>query len=159
MSDAAKHTGPLAGVRVVDLTSLVFGPYATQIMADMGADVIKIEAPAGDNTRDISAGPAPGMGGVYVNVNRGKRSVVLDLASDSGKTALRALIATADVFIHSMRGKAIAKLGFDYAAVSAINPRIIYTNCYGYSRRAPRLTSPPTTTPSRPNAELPMCKS
>jgi crotonobetainyl-CoA:carnitine CoA-transferase CaiB-like acyl-CoA transferase len=68
--------------------------------------------------------------------------VVLDLASDSGKTALRALIATADVFIHSMRGKAIAKLGFDYAAVSAINPRIIYTNCYGYSRRGPQADEP-----------------
>jgi crotonobetainyl-CoA:carnitine CoA-transferase CaiB-like acyl-CoA transferase len=82
------------------------------------------------------------MGGVYVNVNRGKRSVVLDLASAEGKAALRALVATADVFIHSMRGKAIAKLGFDYAAVSAINPRIIYTNCYGYSRRGPQADEP-----------------
>ncbi len=142
MTEPAKHTGPLAGIRVVDLTSVVFGPYATQIMADMGADVIKIEPPAGDNTRWISAGPAPGMGGVYVNVNRGKRSVVLDLGSAEGKAALRALVATADVFIHSMRGKAIAKLGFDYAAVSAINPRIIYTNCYGYSRRGPQADEP-----------------
>jgi crotonobetainyl-CoA:carnitine CoA-transferase CaiB-like acyl-CoA transferase len=142
MNEKAKHSGPLAGVRVIDLTSVVFGPYATQIMADMGADVIKIEPPAGDNTRWISAGPAPGMGGVYVNVNRGKRSVVLDLASAKGKEALRALVATADVFIHSMRGKAIAKLGFDYAAVSAINPRIVYTNCYGYSRRGPQADEP-----------------
>jgi crotonobetainyl-CoA:carnitine CoA-transferase CaiB-like acyl-CoA transferase len=142
MTETAQHSGPLAGIRVIDLTSVVFGPYATQIMADMGADVIKIEPPAGDNTRWISAGPAPGMGGVYVNVNRGKRSVVLDLGSDAGKAALRALVATADVFIHSMRGKAIAKLGFDYAAVSAINPRIIYTNCYGYSRRGPQADEP-----------------
>jgi crotonobetainyl-CoA:carnitine CoA-transferase CaiB-like acyl-CoA transferase len=142
MTEPAKHTGPLAGIRVVDLTSVVFGPYATQIMADMGADVIKIEPPAGDNTRWITTGPVPGMGGIYVNVNRGKRSVVLDLGSDAGKTALRALVATADVFIHSMRGKAIAKLGFDYAAVSAINPRIVYTNCYGYSRRGPQADEP-----------------
>ena len=134
--------GPLAGIKVVDLTSVVFGPYATQIMADMGAEVIKVEPPAGDNTRWISAGPAAGMGGVYVNVNRGKKSVMLDLREPSGKAALTALIATADVFIHSMRGSAIAKLGFDYAAVSAINPQIIYTNCYGYSRRGPEADQP-----------------
>src|SRR6201995_3011468 len=88
-------TGPLAGVRVIDLTSVVFGPYATQIMADMGADVIKVEPPAGDNTRWISAGPSEGMGGIYVNVNRGKRSVVLDLTKAEDKESLRRLIATA----------------------------------------------------------------
>ena len=113
-------TGPLAGIRVVDLTALVMGPYSTQILADMGATVIKIEPPSGDNTRYISAGPAPGMGGIFVNVNRGKRSVVLDLQSDAGKAALRKLVATADVFIHSMRAKAIAKLGFGYTDVAAI---------------------------------------
>ncbi len=129
--------GPLAGVRVVDLTAMVMGPYCTQIMADMGADVIKVEPPAGDNTRYISVGPAPGMSGVYINVNRGKRAVVLDLTTDAGKTALRALIATADVFIHSMRSKAIAKLGFGYDDVAEINPSIVYTNCYGYGRRGP----------------------
>ncbi|MDF0545377.1 CoA transferase [Sphingobium sp. H39-3-25] len=130
-------TGPLAGIRVVDLTSMVFGPYATQIMADMGADVIKIEPPAGDNTRFINAGPTPDLGGVFTNVNRGKRSVVLDLRQEQGKASLRALIATADVFIHSMRSKAIGRLGFDYEAVKAIRPDIVYTNCYGYSRRGP----------------------
>ncbi|QNG47785.1 CoA transferase [Sphingobium yanoikuyae] len=129
--------GPLAGIRVVDLTAMVFGPYATQIMADMGADVIKIEPPAGDATRYINAGPTPELGGVFTNVNRGKRSLVLDLRQEEDKTVLRALIATADVFIHSMRGKAIAKLGFDYQAVKAIKPDIVYTNCYGYSRRGP----------------------
>ncbi|WP_367349861.1 CaiB/BaiF CoA transferase family protein [Sphingobium yanoikuyae] len=129
--------GPLAGIRVVDLTAMVFGPYATQIMADMGADVIKIEPPAGDATRYINAGPTPELGGVFTNVNRGKRSVVLDLRQEADKATLRALIATADVFTHSMRGKAIAKLGFDYQAVKAIRPDIVYTNCYGYSRRGP----------------------
>ena len=134
--------GPLSGVRVVDLTAMVMGPYATQILADMGADVIKVEPPAGDGTRYISVGPVSGMSGVYVNVNRGKRSVVLDLQSAGGKAALRKLIETADVFIHSMRGKAIAKLGFDYAAVSAIKPDIVYTNCYGYGRRGPDADKP-----------------
>ena len=130
-------SGPLKGVRVVDLTAMVMGPYSTQIMADMGADVIKVEPPAGDNTRFISVGPVSGMSGVFVNVNRGKRSIVLDLQKEDDKAALRELIKTADIFIHSMRGKAIAKLGFDYAAVAAIKPDIIYTNCYGYSRRGP----------------------
>ncbi|MDT0440725.1 CoA transferase, partial [Streptomyces doudnae] len=135
-------SGPLQGIRVIDLTAMVMGPYCTQIMADMGADVIKVETPAGDNTRYISVGPAPGMSGVFVNVNRGKRSVVLDLRSEQGKADLRALIADADVFIHSMRAKAITKLGFGYDDVAAINPGIVYTNCYGYGRRGPDADRP-----------------
>ncbi|MDT7756583.1 MAG: hypothetical protein QOH27_2481 [Mycobacterium sp.] len=134
--------GPLAGIRVVDLTAVVMGPYCTQIMADMGADVVKIEPPEGDITRYVAQGPTPGMNGVFMNVNRGKRSVVLDLRSAEGVAALRALIETADVFIHSMRGRAIAKLGFDYKSVAAINPQIVYTNCYGYSRRGPDADRP-----------------
>ena len=137
MDKGGKPAGPLAGVRVIDLTAMVMGPYCTQIMADMGADVIKIEPPAGDNTRYISVGPEPGMGGVFVNVNRGKRSVVLDLRSVEGKDALRGLVAHADVFIHSMRAKAIADLGFGYDEVAAVNPSVVYTNCYGYGRRGP----------------------
>ncbi|MFD0689496.1 CaiB/BaiF CoA transferase family protein [Actinomadura fibrosa] len=132
-----KHPGPLSAVRVVDLTAMVMGPYCTQIMADMGADVIKVEPPAGDSTRYISAGPEPGMGGVFVNVNRGKRSVALDLRSDEGARALRELVRDADVFVHSMRAKAVAALGFGYADVAALNPSIVYTNCYGYGRRGP----------------------
>jgi crotonobetainyl-CoA:carnitine CoA-transferase CaiB-like acyl-CoA transferase len=133
----ASAGGPLRGVRVIDLTTMVMGPYCTQIMADMGADVIKIEPPDGDATRYISAGPAPDMSGVFVNVNRGKRGIVLDLRTAEGMTAVTALIGTADVFIHSMRAKAIAKLGLGYDEVAAINPAIVYTNCYGYSRRGP----------------------
>jgi crotonobetainyl-CoA:carnitine CoA-transferase CaiB-like acyl-CoA transferase len=142
MGETAKRAGPLAGIRVVDLTAMVMGPYATQIMADMGAEVIKVEPPAGDNTRYISVAPAPGLSGVFVNVNRGKKSVVLDLQSADGKAALRALIATADVFVHSMRAKAIARLGFAYEDVAAINPAIVYTNAYGYSRRGPEADLP-----------------
>lgn len=135
-------SGPLAGVRVVDLTAMVMGPYCTQILADMGADVIKVEPPRGDDTRYVSVGPAPGMSGVFVNVNRGKRSIVLDLRTEAGNAALRALIADADVFIHSMRSKAVTKLGFGYAEVAAINPAIVYTNCYGYGRRGPERDRP-----------------
>jgi crotonobetainyl-CoA:carnitine CoA-transferase CaiB-like acyl-CoA transferase len=137
MASPSKGTGPLTGVRVIDLTAMVMGPYCTQMMADMGADVIKVEPPAGDNTRYISVGPAPGMAGVFVNVNRGKRSIVLDLTLEADRASLRKLLETADVFIHSMRAKAIAKLGFSYNDVAAINPGIIYTNCYGYGRRGP----------------------
>ena len=137
MDQNSRAGGPLSGVRVIDLTSMVFGPYATQIMADMGADVIKVEPPSGDATRYISVGPTPDLAGVFVNVNRGKRSIVLDLQSDDGKAALRALLEQADVFIHSMRSKAIARLGFDYAGVKALNPSIVYTNCYGYGREGP----------------------
>jgi crotonobetainyl-CoA:carnitine CoA-transferase CaiB-like acyl-CoA transferase len=132
-----KLKGPLAGIRVVDLTAMVMGPYCTQIMADMGADVIKVEPPGGDNTRYISVGPVAGMSGVFVNTNRGKRSIVLDLRTDEGITALRELVKKADVFIHSMRSKAIAKLGFSYQDVIALNSSIVYTNCYGYARRGP----------------------
>lgn len=142
MASSQERRGPLAGLRVLDLTAMVMGPYCTQIMADMGAEVIKIEPPEGDNTRYISVAPVPGMSGVFANVNRGKRSVVLDLRSEAGKAALRALVKTADVFIHSMRGKAIARLGFDYAQVAALRPDIVYTNCYGYSRRGPEADQP-----------------
>ena len=138
MADA----GPLAGIRVVDLTAMVLGPYCTQIMGDMGADVVKIEPPEGDNTRYISVGPAAGMSGVFVNVNRGKRSVVLDLRSPDGRAAMRELVRRADVFIHSMRAKAITRLGLGYADVSALNPSIVYTNCYGYGRRGPERDRP-----------------
>lgn len=131
------NSGPLAGIRVIDLTAMVMGPYCTQILADMGADVIKIEPPGGDNTRYVSQGPAPGMNGVFVNVNRGKRSVVLDLRTEQGKSALSGLVAQADVFIHSMRAQAIAKLGFSYTDVALVNPSIVYTNCYGYGHRGP----------------------
>ena len=129
--------GPLAGLVVADLTAMVMGPYCTQIMADMGADVIKVEPPDGDITRFVAQGPAPGMNGVFVNINRGKRSIVLDLRTEQDKEALRHLVARADVFIHTMRASAIARLGFSYAEVSAINPSIIYSNCYGYGRGGP----------------------
>ena len=134
---AGKGLGPLKGVRVIDITSVLMGPYATQIFADLGADVIKVESPDGDTTRAIPPGPAPDRGAMFMHVNRGKRSVMLDLKQPAARAALLELCKTADVFIHSMRGRAIARLGLDYEAVKAVNPRIIYANLYGFGRDGP----------------------
>jgi crotonobetainyl-CoA:carnitine CoA-transferase CaiB-like acyl-CoA transferase len=129
--------GPLAGVRVLDLTSVLMGPYATQIMADLGADVIKVEGPGGDTTRSLPPGPDPARGGMFLNVNRGKRSLALDLKQPAAREALLALAADADVFVHSMRAQAIARLRLDWPALQAANPRLIYANLYGFARAGP----------------------
>ena len=128
----------LEGVRVVDLTSVVFGPYATQILADLGADVIKVEAPAGDIFRRVGR-PAktPGMGGPHMTVNRGKRSVALDLKTPEGAAYLRDLIATADVLIHNVRAEAMERLGFGYEAARAIKPDLVYVHCAGFGAGGP----------------------
>ena len=137
MAGAGAGKGPLAGVRVIDCTSVLMGPYTTQIFADLGADVIKVEAPSGDTTRALPPGPTEDCGAMFMNVNRGKRSLVLDLKEEAGRDALLRLIDTADVFIHSMRLKAITKLGLSYADMQARNPNIIYANLYGYGRSGP----------------------
>ena len=123
----------LEGIRVVDLTSVVFGPYATANLADLGADVIKVEPPGGDMFRAAGKPAAtPMMGACHMTLNRGKRSVVLDLKDAGDAATMRDLLATADVFIHNVRGKAIARLGFDYAVVKALRPDIIYVHCTGF---------------------------
>lgn len=124
-------------MRVLDLTSVLMGPYATQIFADLGADVIKVESPDGDTTRYLPPGHEADRGGMFLNVNRGKRSLVLDLKQPAAVEALLKLAEGADVFIHSMRARAIAKLGLDYAALKASNPKIIYANLYGFARSGP----------------------
>ncbi|AFT68981.1 CAIB/BAIF CoA-transferase, family III [Alloalcanivorax dieselolei B5] len=128
----------LEGVRIIDMTTMIFGPYCTQMLADLGADVIKVEAPAGDLMR-IAGNPAktPGMGPAFVTTNRGKRSVVLDLKQEQGRRALAALLGDADVFIHNVRADAIARLGFDYASVKALRPDIIYAHCVGFGSGGP----------------------
>ncbi|WP_232495252.1 CaiB/BaiF CoA transferase family protein [Novosphingobium kaempferiae] len=129
--------GPLAGVKVLDLTSVLMGPYATQIFADLGADVIKVESPQGDTTRFIPPGPDASRGAMFLNVNRGKRSIVLDLKQPEARAALLRMAEGADVFIHSMRSSAIGRLGLDYTALKAANPGIIYANMYGFARNGP----------------------
>ena len=131
---AGRGKGPLAGVRVLDLTSVLMGPYATQIFADLGADVIKVEDPRGDTTRFLPPGPEPGRGAMFINLNRGKRSLALDLKQPAARAALLRLVKNTDVFLHSMRAGAINRLGLDYASVREANPDIIYANLYGFGR-------------------------
>ncbi|MDT4826578.1 Formyl-CoA:oxalate CoA-transferase [compost metagenome] len=135
-------SGPLAGVRIIDITSVLMGPYATQLLGDLGADVIKVEAPAGDNVRDIGPRRGPGMAGVFMQANRNKRSIVLDLKAPDGREALLRLAADADVLIYNVRPQAMARLGLDYAAVAAVNPRIIYVGVYGYGQGGPYAAKP-----------------
>jgi crotonobetainyl-CoA:carnitine CoA-transferase CaiB-like acyl-CoA transferase len=134
---AAPSAGPLAGIRVVDLTTVVLGPLTTQMLGDMGADVIKIEAPEGDITRHVAPFRNPGMGAVFLNANRNKRSVVLDLKQEAERDKLVRLIATADVFVHSMRPQAARRLGLDPDRLLAANPRLIHCGAYGFAEGGP----------------------
>ncbi|MCC2594855.1 CoA transferase [Pusillimonas sp. MFBS29] len=131
------HPGPLSGVRVVDLTSVVLGPLATQLLADFGADVIKVEGPAGDIIRSNGVSRKKGMGSIYLSLNRNKRSMVLDLKQEEDKEALAALIKSADVVVHNMRIKAIERLSFGYDAVKALNPSIVYCAATGFGQDGP----------------------
>lgn len=124
--------GPLDGIRVLDLSSVVLGPLATQTMGDMGADVIKIEAPAGDTTRYTGPKRSPDMAALFMGLNRNKRSLVLDLKQEAAREALWRLIDGADVFLHSIRPQAIDKLGFGPEAVLARNGRIVYAGIHGF---------------------------
>lgn len=129
----------LQGLRVTDMTSVIFGPYATQVLADLGADVIKIEqAGGGDSIRVIGLPPhTPGMSPVHLRLNRGKRSVDWDLKSEDGRAAMRRLIESSDVFVHNVRGEAVERLGYGYEAVRAIRPDIVYVHCTGFDQRGP----------------------
>jgi crotonobetainyl-CoA:carnitine CoA-transferase CaiB-like acyl-CoA transferase len=133
---------PLTGIRVIDLTRVVAGPFCTMMLGDMGAEVLKIEEPEhGDDTR----GWAPfvnGTGSFYLALNRSKKSVAIDLKTPAGAAALRALIETADVLIENFRPGSLATLGFDYASASAINPRLIYCSIAGYGQTGPHAQLP-----------------
>ena len=135
-------TGPLAGVRVIDMTTVLMGPYATQILGDMGADVIKVEAPDGDSSRGIGPMRSAGMGAFYMNANRSKRSIVLDLKTPAGHAALLRLLKTADVLIYNVRPQAMARLKLSYEDVCAFNPRIIHVGCYGFGQSGPYAERP-----------------
>jgi crotonobetainyl-CoA:carnitine CoA-transferase CaiB-like acyl-CoA transferase len=129
--------GPLTGVRVIDMTSVVMGPYATQILGDMGADVIKIEPPEGDVCRHLAPFRNRGMSAAFLNLNRNKRSVALDLKRDDGRHALLDLLAGADVFVTTVRPQAMRRLGLDYESLRERNPRLIYCGAYGFSEEGP----------------------
>ncbi len=134
--------GPLSGLRILDLTSVVAGPLATQMLGDMGADVIKIEAPEGDAPRHTGPARSPGMAALFMGLNRSKRSLVLDLKQRSAQDALWRLIEGADVFVHSMRPQKIEKHGFGHDAVCARNPRIVYAAIHGYREGGPYSRQP-----------------
>lgn len=131
------NTGPLAGIRVVDLTSVVLGPMATHILADYGADVIKIESADGDVMRGNGTRHNNGLSSIFLNINRNKRCMGLDLKQADAKEVLKDLLRSADVFIHNMRLPAIERLGFGYDDVKAINPGIVYCVGTGYDQNGP----------------------
>jgi crotonobetainyl-CoA:carnitine CoA-transferase CaiB-like acyl-CoA transferase len=135
-------SGPLEGVRIIDVTTVLMGPYATQILGDLGADVVKVEPPAGDSVRGIGPARHEGMGGIFMHANRSKRSLVLDLKQPAGREALLRLAASADVLIYNVRPQAMARLGLDYEAVAAANPRILYVGAYGYGQNGPYAAKP-----------------
>jgi len=137
MTSPSAEDGPLTGIRVIDLTQNVLGPLATTMLGDLGAEVIKIESPQGDPVRELGAFRAPQMGSYFLAINRNKKSVVLDLKSAAGREALLALAAGADVLVHNLRLGAMARLGLDYAALAARNPRIIYAGASGYRKGGP----------------------
>ena len=129
--------GPLDGVRVLDLTTVVMGPYATQILADFGADVVKVEPLEGDVMRHAAPMRSRGMGHIFLNANRNKRSIALDLKKDAARAACLELAKRSDVLVYNIRPQAMARLRLSYEEVSAVNPRILYVGAFGYSQRGP----------------------
>jgi crotonobetainyl-CoA:carnitine CoA-transferase CaiB-like acyl-CoA transferase len=129
--------GPLHGVRILDLTTVVMGPYATQILADFGADVVKVEPPEGDIMRYAWPFRSKGMGHIFLNANRNKRGIALDLKKPAAREACLALAKTADVLVYNIRPQAMARLKLGYEDVKTVNPRIIYVGAFGYSQSGP----------------------
>ena len=130
-------SGPLEGIRIIDMTHVILGPYATQQLADLGADVIKIESPIGDPMRYIGPCKTKAMGPIFLHINRNKRSISLDLKKQEARDILYDLLKTADVFACNMRSKALSRLGLDWDTVSSINPKLIYASMVGFSPRGP----------------------
>ncbi|MGP1615628.1 MAG: CaiB/BaiF CoA transferase family protein, partial [Pollutimonas bauzanensis] len=137
MKTTQSSAGPLDGIRILDLSSVVMGPYATQILGDLGADVIKLESPAGDNMRAVGPMRNPGMGAMYLHLNRNKRSIVLDLKTPQGRQACLDLARTVDVLLYNVRPQAMARLGLGYAEVSGVNPKLVYVGAYGFGNAGP----------------------
>ena len=135
-------SGALDGVRVVDLTTVLMGPFATQLLGDLGADVIKVEPPGGDSSRALGPARHAGMSASFLHTNRNKRSVVLDLKHPAGHAALLKLVKTADVLVYNVRPLAMARLGLTWAALAAVNPRLIYVGCFGYGQDGPYAAKP-----------------
>jgi crotonobetainyl-CoA:carnitine CoA-transferase CaiB-like acyl-CoA transferase len=130
-------SGPLSGIRVIDMTTVFLGPYCTQMLGDLGADIIKIEPPAGDSTRALGPGRHVGMSGTFLTVNRNKRSCVIDLKASGAKEVVERLVRNADVLVYNLRPAAMRRLGFSWEWAQALNPRLIYCGAYGYGETGP----------------------
>ena len=135
-------SGPLEGVRVLDLTTVVMGPYATRLLGDYGADVIKVEPPEGDIMRLSGPMRNPRMGHLYLSTNRSKRSVVIDLKNIAGREVLFRLVTRSDALVYNLRPQAMARLNLSYEEVAAVNPQIIYAGAFGFSQRGPYAARP-----------------
>ena len=128
---------PLEGIRIVDLSTVLMGPLCTQILADSGAEIIKVEPVGGDTTRHIGPSVTKAMGPLFMNLNRGKKAVAMNLADPRCQDAVARLIATADVVVHNLRPKAARRRGLDFDTIAKINPRIVFCNLYGYGQQGP----------------------
>ena len=127
-----KHTGPLSGVRILDLTTVVMGPYATMILSNLGAEIIKLEPPSGDIMRHVGPMKNKLMGHSFINANHGKRSIVLDLKKTEARSVALKIAEKSDVFVHNIRPAALKRLGLDYDSISAVNPRVIFASAVGF---------------------------
>lgn len=134
--------GPLAGVRVVDLTSVLFGPYCTQLLGDLGAEIIKVESLEGDTIRFAGAARHEGMSGVFMNTNRNKRSLAVSLKTPEGREVLDRLLSKSDVFVSNIRRKSLAQLGLDAASLAQDFPRLIHCSATGYGSGGPYENEP-----------------
>jgi crotonobetainyl-CoA:carnitine CoA-transferase CaiB-like acyl-CoA transferase len=139
---ASRSTGPLAGVKILDLSTVVLGPYATQLLGDMGADVIKVENGAGDIMRHAGPSPAPGMGAIYMGLNRNKRAILLDLKTPDGIEAIKRLVKQSDVFFTNVRMDGLIRLGLGYDEMKKLREDIIYVHCAGYGADGPYAGKP-----------------
>lgn len=132
----------LQGLKIIDLTTVVLGPYTTQILGDLGADIVKVESPEGDVFRAVRPGRKPDLGVQFQNFNRNKRSIVIDLKQDRGRGVLHALVKNADVVVHNMRSRSAASLGASYEALKAIKPDLVYCYSAGYGDDGPDRDAP-----------------
>jgi crotonobetainyl-CoA:carnitine CoA-transferase CaiB-like acyl-CoA transferase len=137
-----KPTGPLSSVRILDLSTIVLGPLATQMLGDLGAEIIKVEAPEGDFMRNNAASRSQGMGSIHLAINRNKQSIAIDLKTPEGKAIVLDLVKDCDVLIHNMRLGAIKRIGLDYETVSEVKPDIVYCAATGYGQDGPFANKP-----------------
>ena len=142
MPETAAATGPLAGLRVLDLTAVVLGPFCTQMLGDWGAEIIKIETPSGDLVRNSGLFRNRGMASVFLGINRNKRSIALDLKTPEGAEVLRRLIPTADVLVTNIRPAGMARLGFGPEECRRLNPRLVFAVATGFGQDGPHRARP-----------------